>query len=126
MLMTKVQPLKIINRRGPVRKQTGEERREDGAQEDRGYDCRKLAAGEARGRLEIRQSSADDADIDAVQQAAMSGDEEKERAIPRWGCVDHAESYKLSGRGAYCKPGYQRIAFSRKILRKMLSGRASP
>jgi hypothetical protein len=54
----------------PVGQQAGEQSGEHAAQQHRGHDHRELRGGEAGGCFEIRQRAADDADVDAVEQAA--------------------------------------------------------
>ena len=65
----------------PVGEEAGEERGEDAAEQDGRDDDGELRRVELRGGFEIRQRAADDADIDAVEQAAEAGDEKQEEVV---------------------------------------------
>ncbi len=65
----------------PVGQQPGYQRGDDAAQQNRGDDDRKLFRIQVRSGFEIRQRAADDADVDAVQQAAEARHQQKKLAI---------------------------------------------
>ena len=63
----------------PVGQQAGKERGEDAAQQHRRHNDRELRGGQARSGFKIGQRAADDADIDAVEQAAQARNQRAER-----------------------------------------------
>ena len=65
----------------PVGEQTGKERGDNAAQQHGCDDDRELAGVESRGRFQVRQCAADDADIHPVEQAAQPGNQEKQAVI---------------------------------------------
>ena len=65
----------------PVGEQAGEQRGDHAAQQHGGHNERKLAGVQAGGGLQIGQRAGDDADIDAVKQAAQAGDEQEEAVV---------------------------------------------
>ena len=79
MLTTKATPLSIIRGLRPIQSASrpGNQSRDDAAQQNRGDDDRKLSRVQVRSRFEIRQRAADDADVDAVQQAAEARHQQK-------------------------------------------------
>jgi len=64
-----------------VGEHAGEQGGDDTAEEDGGNDDGKLARVEAGGGFEIRERATDDADVDAIKQAAESGDKEQKTVI---------------------------------------------
>ena len=69
----------------PVGEQAGEEGGEDGAQQHRGDDDGELRGGQMRGGLEVGKRTADDAHVDAVEQAAETGNQEKKAGVTALG-----------------------------------------
>jgi hypothetical protein len=71
----------------PVGEHAGKERGDGAAQEHGRDDEGQLAGGEAGvgRRLHVRIRAGDDADVDAVEQAAESGDEQEEAVVTRFG-----------------------------------------
>ena len=65
----------------PVRQQAGEQRREHAAQQHRRHDDRELAGVQFGRGFEVRQRAADDADIDAVEQAAQPCNQKQQAVI---------------------------------------------
>ncbi len=64
-----------------VGEEAGEEGGEDAAEQDGGDDDGELAGVEAGGGFEVGKRTADDADVDAVEQAAESRNEEEKAVV---------------------------------------------
>ena len=71
----------------PVGQQPGEQCGNDAAQQHRRNNDRQLRGVQARGCLQVWQRAADDAHIDAVQQAAQAGNDKKKEVITALGGI---------------------------------------
>ena len=65
----------------PVGQQAGEESGDDAAQEHGRHDDGEFVPIQARGRFQIGKGARDDAHVDAVKQAAESGDNEEKAVV---------------------------------------------